>query len=114
MNAAAASGICSLHYSLDVELVTRIWQKTWLAALALVLLCSLDFGTSAVNGTIFAAVWQTMEGKEVLRLTVRSCMAHEIVNRLCYKPGSKQRSQSVLPGMKEGEQMRWKSSRSNV
>lgn len=103
-----------LHCIVDLKLLTEIWQKTWLAALAFVLLCSLDFGTSAVNGTIFDAAWHAMEGKEVLRLTVRSCMAHEFVNRLYCKPGSKQRSQSVLPGVKEGEQMRKKCSRSNV
>jgi hypothetical protein len=87
---------------------------TWLAALAFVLLCSLDFGTSAVNGTMFAAVWHAREGKEALRLTARSCMAHANVSRQCHKLASKQRSQCVLPGVKEGEQERWKALRSNV
>lgn len=104
----------SSHCGIDLELLTDIWQKNWLAVLAFVFLCSLDFGTSAVNGTMFAAVWHAREGKEVLRLTVRSCMAHENVSRQCHRFASKQKSQSVLPGIIEGEQVRWKALRSNV
>ena len=74
----------SLHCTSDLKLVTEVWQKTWLVALAFVLLCSLDLGTSAVNGAISAAVWHAREGKAALRLTVRSCMVHEFVSRQCH------------------------------